>query len=112
MESIRQILEKKVAAINQVPGKMEKLRAWVNGYRGKVISFEADDEICHLLFEKERVLLRDGHYSSCEFSYIGPKDVLIQIIQGKESARTAGMSGRIKGWGSLNEALQFEKLLT
>jgi len=111
MESMKQMLGKKVAAINQDPGKMEKVREWINGYRGKVISLQADDEIYHVIFQKEKVLLRDGHYSSCEFSYIGSRDVLVRVIQGKESATTAGMTGRIKGWGSLNEALQFEKLL-
>ena len=111
MENIKKLLESKVTAMNQDPEKRKKIVRWIDGYRGKVISFKTEDEAYHLVFEKDKVTLRDGNYSSCEFSYRGPRSVLAKVIQGEVSAGKAGMSGAIKGWGSLNEAMQFEKLL-
>lgn len=114
MDNFRELLVSKVTAINQDPEKKEKIREWINGYRGKVICFQVEEsgESYHLVFDKDKVILRKGNYSSCEFTYIGPRGVLVNIIHGKESARKAGMSAAIKGWGSLNEALQFEQLLS
>ena len=111
MEDFRTLLEAKVRGINQDPEKRRKIEKWINGYRAKVISFRTEAESYHLVFKKDRVTLRPGNYSSCEFSYIGPHDVLVEILQGKRSAGPSGIAGTIKGWGSLNEAQQFERLL-
>ena len=111
MEDLKRLLERKVVSINQDPEKREKIRRWVDGYRGKVISFKTKDESFHLIFEKDKVTLNEGNYSSCEFSYIGSKEVLCAILRKEESAMRAGMSGIIKGWGSVNEALKFEKII-
>jgi hypothetical protein len=112
MKGIRALLEAKVAGFNENPGKKREIEEWIDGYRFKVICFKTENEAFHLVFKKDGVILRTGDYSSCEFSYLGPDDALAQILEAKSSARSAGMSGRIKGWGSLNEAQQFERLLT
>jgi putative sterol carrier protein len=111
MKTIKELLESKVAEMNQNSEKRKKIQKWVGNHNGKVICFKTGTEMFHLVFERDKVTLREGNYSSCEFSYIGPQDVLAAIIQGKESAMKCGMSGAIKGWGSVNEAVQFEKLL-
>lgn len=113
MDNFIGLLVSKVAAINQDPGKKEKIREWINGYRGKVICFQVEEtgESFHLVFDRDKVILRKGNYSSCEFTYTGPQGVLAEIIEGKNSAMKCGMSGAIKGWGSVNEALEFEKVL-
>jgi putative sterol carrier protein len=111
MKDIKTFLEAKVMTINQDPEKRRKIEKWINGYRAKVICLKTETESYHLVFKKDRVTLRPGDYSSCEFTYIGPKDVLLEILQGKKSAGSTGMAGAIKGWGSLNEAQQFERLL-
>jgi len=111
MESIKKILETVVTNINQDPQKRKKIKEWINGYRGKIIGLKTENEAYHLVFDHDIVTLRTGDYSSCEFCYIGPSEVLMKIIQGKESAMRCGMSGAIKGWGSVNEAQKFEKLL-
>ncbi len=109
--SIKQLLEEKISAINQDPEKRKRITEWIDGYRGKIIVFKSEKEAYHLIFEKGKVTLRAGDYSSCEFSYRGSVEVLTRILQRKESASKAGMAGAIKGWGSLNEAQQFERLL-
>jgi hypothetical protein len=112
MEDIKALLEAKVAKFNQDPEKREEIEKWIDGYRCKIICFKTETESFHVVFKKDNVVLRHGDYSSCEFSYLGPSDMLAQILQAKNSARSAGMAGTIKGWGSLNEAQQFERLLT
>ena len=100
-----------MAGINQDSQKRKKIKEWIDGYRGKIIGLKTENEAYHLVFDQGRVTLRPGDYSSCEFCYLGPPEVLVKIIQGKESAMRCGMSGAIKGWGSVNEAQKFEKLL-
>lgn len=111
MNSLKEILEAKVKEINQNSAKKRQINKWINGYRGKVICFQVNKEAYHLVFEQGSVMLRHGNYSSCEFSYIGPQDAIVNIIEGKDSAMSAGLKGVIKGWGSVNEAIEFEKLL-
>ncbi len=111
MEDLKSLLEAKVAKFNQDPQKREQIHEWIDGYRCKIICFKTETESFHIVFKKDKVVLRDGDYSSCEFSYLGPCDVLVRVLEAKSSARSAGMSGAIRGWGSLNEAQQFERLL-
>jgi len=112
MEKFKELLEKKVSSMNQDPRKREMIRKWVNGYRGKVICLQGDGgESYHLVFDGDRATLRPGKYSSCEFTYTGTEEVLCAILRKENSAMKAGMSGAIKGWGSVNEAIKFEALL-
>ena len=112
MEKLKGLLEEKIAFMNQDSGKQELLRNWISGYRGKVIGFKSDEgEAFHVVFVGGRADLRQGNYPSCEFSYIGPEEVLCEIILKKSSGMKAGRDGSIKGWGSVNESLKFESLL-
>ena len=111
MNSLKEILEAKVREIKQSPEKKRQINKWINGYRGKVICFQADNESYHLIFEQDSIILRNGNYSSCEFTYIGPQDAITKIIERKDSAMSAGQKGVIKGWGSVNEALNFENII-
>ena len=112
METIKDLLEKKVSSMNQDPGKQALMRAWIDGYRGKVIGFRTDSgESYHVVFEGGKADMRQEIYPSCEFFYIGPEDVLCAILRKENSGMKAGRAGAIKGWGSVNEALRFEALL-
>ena len=112
MDTLKELLEKKVASMNQDPVKQEMIRQWIKGYRGKVIGFRTDKgESYHVVFDGGQTILREGDYPSCEFSYIGPEEVLCNILMKKNSGMKAGRDGTIKGWGSVNESLKFEALL-
>ncbi len=112
MKGLRALLEAHVKRFREDPEKKKEIRKWIDGYRSKVICFKTDREAFHLVFKRDEVVLRNGDYSSCEFSYLGPADALARILEAKSSAGPAGMAGVIKGWGSLNEAQRFERLLT
>jgi hypothetical protein len=112
MKKLKELLEQKVSTMNQDPVKQDLIRKWIDGYRGKVIAFRTDDgEAHHVVFDGSSAEMRKGNYPSCEFSYIGPEDVLCAILSKENTGMRAGMAGAIKGWGSVNEAIKFEALL-
>lgn len=111
MNQLKELLDKKVSEINGNARKRKLVSEWIDGYRGKVICFQSGEKAFHLVFDGDTTNLREGCYSSCEFTYIGDNDVLLKILDGLDSAMQAGMEGRIKGWGSVNEALAFENVL-
>ena len=113
METFKDLLEKKVSSMNQDPGKQALIRDWIDGYRGKVIGFRTSSgESYHVVFAGGKADMRQGIYPSCEFFYIGPEDVLCTILRKENSGMKAGRVGAIKGWGSVNEAIRFEALLS
>lgn len=113
METFKDLLEKKVSSMNQDPKKKALIRKWIDGYRGKVIGFRTNSgESYHVVFDDGNADLRQGIYPSCEFFYIGPEDVLCAILRKENSGMKAGREAAIKGWGSVNEAIRFEALLT
>ena len=112
MEKLSNLLEKEILSMNEDPRKHQLIEEWIGRYGGKVICFRTNEgELYHLVFDREKALMRGGSYSSCEFSYIGPEEVLCAILRKESSAMKAGMTGTIKGWGSVNEAIKFEELL-
>ena len=112
MKKLKEILEQKVSAMNQDPAKQGMIREWIDGYRGKVIAFRTDGgEAYHVVFDNGSAEMRPGNYPSCEFSYLGPEEVLCAILEKENTGMKAGMAGAIKGWGSVNEAIKFEALL-
>jgi hypothetical protein len=112
MKRLKELLEEKISSMNQDPRKREMIRKWIDGYRGKIICFNSEEgEAYHIVFDKDGATLRPGKYSSCEFFYSGPEEVLLAILRRENSAMKGGMAGIIKGWGSVNEAIKFEALL-
>ena len=109
--NIEAILRAKVNEINKSSDKKKLLSEWIHDYPMKIVSLKTEEGSFHIVFKKNEASMRKGDYSSCEFTYIGSSTVIKNILEGNESAGKAGMKGIIKGWGSVNEALQFEKLL-
>ena len=111
MADLKSNLEQKVKQMNDDKAKMGQVQKWVDGLKGKVITFKSPQESYHIAFTKEKVALREGDYPSCEVSYRGDQQNLLKILRGEEKAATVWKTGQLKVWGSLSEAMQFETLL-
>ena len=111
MAELKSNLEQKVKQMNDDKAKMGQVQKWVDGLKGKVITFKSPQESYHITFTKEKVSLREGDYPSCEVSYRGDQQNLLKILRGEEKAATVWRTGQLKVWGSLSEAMQFEALL-
>ena len=111
MSELRNNLEQKVRQISGDKSKMAQLGRWVDGLAGKVISFKSLQESYHITFTRDKVVLREGDYPSCQVSYRGREENLLKILRGEEGAGTVWRTKQLKVWGSLSEAIIFESIL-
>jgi len=111
MSELQSYLREKVKQINEDKARLKLVRDWINGYWGKIIGFKTGDKGYHLVFTKDGVALRDGEYPSCEALYLGDEKAIMEILRKESSAYRSARGGKLKVWGSLNEARQFESLL-
>ncbi len=112
MSQIEALLGSKIAEINSRKDKMEKVREWINGYRGKIVSLKTGDKAYHIVFTKELASFRAGDYPSADITYLGGEDTLCRIINGETSAKQEARAGRVTIWQNLHEALPFERALS
>jgi hypothetical protein len=90
---------------------MERVKDWIDGYRGKVIQISAEGEFYHLVFTKEKVSLRKGQYPSVDVTYLGSRDAIVKILKGETTGRAESRAGNIKIWNSLHETFPFEAVI-
>ncbi len=109
MPQLKEMLKEKVANINKDEVRKGRIREWINGYIGKVIGFKTPMESHYIVFTKEGASLEEGDYPSCEYSYRGDEEILLSVLRGENTASSAVRAGKIKVWGSLNEAQRFEE---
>ena len=110
MPQLKEMLEEKVANINKDEVRKGRLKEWINGYVGKVIGFKTPTDSYHIVLTEEGASLKQGDYPSCEYSYRGDDETLLSILRGEDTASSAVRAGKIKVWGSLNEAQRFEEI--
>lgn len=111
MPQLEALLRSKVEEINSREEKLAKVRAWIDGYRGKIIQLRTKDNAFHLVFTKDKVELRKGEYPSVDVTYIGEEDVLMRILRGETSGREEIRKGALKTWQNLHETFRFEDVL-
>ena len=90
--------------------KMDMVKSWIKDYRGKIINLKTPVKAFHIVFTVNDVSLRIGEYPSAEATYRGDEKVLIEILKGETKGPDEVRKGRLKLWGSLNEALAFERI--
>ena len=111
MSELDKLLKEKVNDINKDTEKMDYVRKWIgNGYSGKVIVFATPGKSHHMVFTRDKVILRAGEYPSCEVRYIGSEEDIMAVFSGETSAYTGVRTGRLVVWGNLNEATIFERI--
>ena len=111
MSKLDNLLKEKVNEINKDTEKMDYVRRWIgNGYSGKIVVFATPEKSYHMVFTRDKVVLRSGEYPSCEVRYFGSEDNIIAIFSGETNAYTGVRTGRLVVWGSLNEATIFERI--
>lgn len=111
MGELQSYLREKVKQINGDNSRLKLVRDWINGFWGKIIEFKTGDESYHLVFTRDGAALRDGEYPSCEALYLGDEKAIMEVLRKESSAYSSVKGGKLKVWGSLNEAKQFESLL-
>jgi putative sterol carrier protein len=112
MSELESRLRQKVKLISEDKKQLDKVERWVDGYFGKIVSFHTSNESWYLTFSMGGVTLGKGDYPSCEVSYRGNKETLLSVLEGKVRASQAFKLSELKVWGSMNEAVQFEALLS
>lgn len=112
MNSMQSYLKEKINNINKDKQSLDTIRAWIDGYEGKIISLKGSEGSYHIIFTKQGVSFREGIYPSSEVSYEANDEVILGILQGKRSTYSEVRTDRCKVWGSLNEASNFEKVFT
>lgn len=110
MSALNDQLREKVKRINDNSSKKAQIARWIDGHKGKVIGFRSPMESYHIAFTKEKAVIREGDYPSCEASYRGSEDDIVKILAGEESTVSLLKAGRVKIWGSLSEAIIFEMI--
>jgi hypothetical protein len=108
---MKSYLEGVIERINKDQRSLDSIKAWIDGYEGKIITLKGSGGSYHIIFTTEGVRLGEGIYPSCEVYYEADDDVILNILQGKRSASSEVKSNRCKVRGSLNEASNFEKII-
>jgi len=111
VNTIKSYLKEVIERINQDKQSLDSIRAWIDGYEGKIVTLKGSSGSYHIIFTKQGVSFREGIYPSCEVYYEASDEVILNILQGKLSAYSGVKNNRCKVWGSLNEASNFEKIL-
>jgi hypothetical protein len=111
MKRVESYLKEKVNYINSYKESLDAIRAWIDGYEGKIVTLKGSSGSYHIIFTKQGVSFREGIYPSCEVYYEASDEVILNILQGKRNAYSEVKNNRCKVWGSLNEASHFEKIV-
>ncbi len=111
MSKLKSLLTAKAKAINSSERLKQDVGRWLRGYDGKIVGFETPEGAYHIVFTAAKVTVREGDYPSCEARYRGTEDSVISVLDGKDGAYAGYTAGRFHFWGSLSEAIAFEKLV-
>ena len=112
MSDLESYLVSAVEMINTEEGKKEKVRNWINGYRGKVIEFRTPEQDYHIVFTTEKASLRKGGYPSPEISYVGEDEVILRVLKGESRASSEQKEGNIKIRLNMHEHFALRKVLS
>jgi putative sterol carrier protein len=102
-----------VAAINKSQKGRMKLVTWIGKYDGKIVEFRVEDSVFHMVFTKERSVLKEGSYPSPDVILVAAPKLLMDILSGKTRLSSSLVAnGKIKVWGNFHELLQLSKILS
>lgn len=111
MSELERVLKSKVAEINSRKDKLEKVRGWIDGYRGKIVQLITKDEAYHIVFTKESASLRPGEYASVDVTYQGDEAALIKIVKGETTAKMQARAGTIRTRQNMSDSFGFEHVV-
>ena len=103
--------ETTVMKLNQCDSAKLTMKEWIGHYDGKVIQFQTDTELFHIVVAAENIRVSDGEYPSPDVIFRGPSELIVDVFKLKHNLESAMKNWEIVVLGAGHDGFALRDLI-